>query len=66
MNVGDWVEINTGFYKGTLAQVYAKGSNSVSVTFWDAGMYRNLTYCGEGSFKQKPTALIKEYEDLFL
>lgn len=65
MNVGDWVEIDTGFYKGTLAQVYAKGSNSVSVTFWDAGMYRNHTYFGD-SLKQKPTAPIKEYEDLFL
>lgn len=66
MNVGDWVEIDTGFYKGTLAQVSLILPWATEVVFFDSGTYHCQSYFGEDCFKQKPTAPIKEYEDLFL
>jgi len=63
MNVGDWVEINTGFYKGSLAQITYHSGNLFSVVT-TSGEQR--TYHGEDCFRQKPTRPIKEYEELFL
>jgi hypothetical protein len=65
-NVGDWVEIDTGFYKGTLAQVTQICPSCTEVVFFDSGTYHCQSYFGEGCFKQKPTAPNREYEDLFL
>lgn len=64
MNVGDWVEIDTGFLKGSLARITLISSQGyISVVTTD---YQQGTYFGEGCFKQKPTTPNKEYEDLFL
>lgn len=64
MNVGDWVEIDTGFLKGSLARItLISRQGYISVVTTD---YQQGTYFGEGCFKQKPTAPIKDYEDLFL
>lgn len=63
MNVGDWVEIDTGFLKGSLARITFISKPFYSVRTTEG---TDSTYMGSDCFKQKPTAPIKEYEELFL
>ena len=66
MNVGDWVEIDTGFWKGTPARIYDIRDGFISVSHCGSGIWQCVSFLGEGCFKQKPTTPNKEYEDLFL
>lgn len=64
MNVGDWVEVNVGFLKGSLARItHISSQGYITVVTTDS---MQGTYFREGCFKQKPTRPIKEYEELFL
>ena len=66
MNVGDWVEIDVGFWKGTPARIYDIRDGFISVSHCGSGIWQCVSFLGEDCFKQKPARLIKQYEDLFI